>query len=153
MNVLTVMNQGNPVVITHNEKISRTAAKGELKMKDGKEKVKYSKRGATPDQPGRFCSALLCDLKEWDDIDIIFLDAHAIGGRAWVTFGDYREWSESEVYVHVSGKFIELTEKYLKIVMGFGAHFGEGKTENVINPFAIPLNAIVELHRLIRVAV
>jgi len=97
------------------------------------------------------CNDLLGGLKEWDDVDVIFLDAHAIGGRAWVSFGEYREWSGSEVYVHVSGKFIELTEKYLKIVMGFGAHFGEGQTDNVINPFAIPLSAIIEVHKLKRV--
>lgn len=92
----------------------------------------------------------LQSLKEWDDIDVLFLDAHAIGGRAWVTFDEYREWSDNEVYVHVSGKFIELTDKCLKIVMGFGAHFGEGKTDNVINPFAIPIPAILEVYKLKR---
>jgi hypothetical protein len=89
-------------------------------------------------------------LKEWDDISVIFLDAHAIGGRAWVTFGEYYEWSKNEVYLHVSGKFMEKTDRYLKIVMGFGAHFGAGETENVINPFAIPISAIIEINKLVR---
>jgi hypothetical protein len=100
---------------------------------------------------GQKINSLISELKEWDDIDITFLDAHAIGGRAWVTFEEYQDWSKNEeIYVHVCGKFIERTPRFIKIVMGFGACLKSAKTDNVINPFAIPVGVILDIYRLRR---
>ena len=91
-------------------------------------------------------------LKKWDDVEIIFPDAHSfVGTKAWVSFDEFFEWSKNEeIYIHVTGKFIEKTDRFVKIVLGFGACFGDGKTDSVISPFAIPIAAILEIYKLRR---
>lgn len=93
------------------------------------------------------------ELKEFqifDRVEIIFLDAHTLH-KAWVHFDEFKEWVEnSQVYVHVSGHYLQHNDKFVTICLGYGAFLGSAETDQIVDPFSIPIGAIMEIHKLER---
>ncbi len=96
--------------------------------------------------PQNYHTEALPPLKQYDFIEVDWIDANSPREEGWLPKDAYEEWKKEDMIVKSVGQFLESDKKFLRL--SFGRAIFNGETHFLILPFAIPLVNIKKICKL-----